>query len=322
MKLKFIAFFCGLLFLSLLTSSFHEGPANYLGYDCTGANGINFNHFAYAGCGNTALGCHNTTLSNNVRIELDSAGIPVKIYHPGRQYTVKISATNGISGSLLPYFGFQMASVRLLGAGDTNAVQAGIWDSINLPARVRYEHAGPYTAPLDGTSGWNIPIVEHGDTIPVSTGSGTLGSIYTESIHWTAPDSGIGAIVLFGALNTVNGDGLNTGDYNQAAIPDTVLEGNRLPDGIIETAGLTSLKVGPVMMSDQISVSFFTSHGGFAKIDLLSLDGKKARVLNPGVFLSGGNYTASFNVSDLPEAVYLLRIDLAGNVNFVKVVKQ
>jgi hypothetical protein len=310
--------------LSLVLSSHHLGPAYVLGLDCTGASGNNFNIFALSGCGTLTIGCHNTTTSNNVVIELDSAGIAVKSYHPGQSYTVKISATNGNAGSHLPYFGFQMASVLLLNAGDSVSMPAGAWDTTSLPPRVRYDYIGPWVSPgMTGSSGWPIPIVEHSDTIPVTSGSGDQGSTYTESVTWMAPDSGKGTIILYGALNTVNGDGQNTGDFNQAAVPDTITEGSGSYDGINTVApAIYGLKVYPTLMSDNVTITFDLPAPSTVSADLISTDGQVVKAYMSQEPVAGGAFRRSLDVSGLASGIYFVRVQIGGSTGVSKVVKE
>ena len=89
MKIKIVLFLAVATFLTLVISSYKEGPDFYAGYECTGATGTT------QGCNGSHNGvtCHsNNTTSNNVTVVLDSAGTVVKSYYPGVTYTVTLSA--------------------------------------------------------------------------------------------------------------------------------------------------------------------------------------------------------------------------------------
>ena len=144
MKIKVVLLLVFVSFMTLFISSYKEGPDFYGLYECTGATGYS------QGCSGSSHGvtCHsNLTTQNNVVLELDSAGVRVKSYYPGKTYTIKLSGTNG-TGANLPYFGFQLTSVLLAGAGNTATVRpAGTWDSATITGNVHYLQAGPSSCP-------------------------------------------------------------------------------------------------------------------------------------------------------------------------------
>jgi hypothetical protein len=192
-------------FLVVLLSSYSSGYAAQGGGDGTGASG------------STGCSCHGSTSSLGTTVELDSAGVRVTSYHPGQAYTVRISGTNNTTHTTLKRFGFQLATITSAGAGTNSAAQAGTWGT-TLPASVQNTTAA---------SGWggNFDMIEHSAAILDSASTtGGVGSRYIESIPWTAPVSGTGAIKIYGIINAVNFNNSSSGDYSQAATAVTITE--------------------------------------------------------------------------------------------------
>lgn len=317
MKLKILSLLALTVFLSLVISSYKEGPDHYAGYDCTGAAGTN--SLAQTGCSGSIGGqsCHGSTTSNHVVIELDSANVPVKQYFPGMRYTIKISGRNGTSHNL-GFFGFQMASVMLAGSGDSaNSMQAGTWDSLAIPLGVQYEGAG-FCCPTSAY--WNHAIIEHSHALGI-VGSGGTGAAYADSVLWTAPATHTGTIVLYGALNAADGDGTQAGDYAQAAAPDTIREA--YPTGINEILGnIPGLKIYPTLMNNQLTVAFLQSKESAVSLSLVNINGQEVLSLMNAQAVGSGEFSRSFDVNGLAQGVYLVKIQVGGSMAVSKVVKQ
>lgn len=314
MKVKVVSFLVFASLFSLILSSYRAGPAYQGGIDGTGATGSSL------GC-SSGGGCHGATSSNNVVIELDSAGVPVQSYYPGMSYTVKISATNG-TGATLSHFGFQMASVLLSGAGTSTPTQGGTWDSINLPASVQYTIAGPMTCQV--CSGWPIPIIEHSAAIPATTGTGANGTTYVESINWTAPARGTGTILLYGDLNAVNYDGRVGGDYAQVALADTITEAVPATHTGINalSAYISDFIVYPTLMNDNVTVAFDLKQASAVRVELLSMQGQVVKTLVSQESIAAGSFRQSYNVNELASGIYLCRLQIGNAWAVSKVVKE
>jgi hypothetical protein len=177
------------IIFTFLLCSYKAGPAHHGGLDCTGAE---------TGQGNpTGCSCHGNTPTSQITlaIEIDSAGdIPVTTYKGGLTYTVKITGTNTTNNNLR-YFGFQLAAIT----GATPQVaptNAGAWQQTGLPAGVQYSPTTTYYA---------CNIIEHSTTLSPLSGTGGNGTVYTESITWTAPPAGTGTVSFWTALNGVTG---------------------------------------------------------------------------------------------------------------------
>lgn len=198
MKLRILLFSFVALFVSTTLNSFRSsGYAAVAGGDGSGAT-------TAAGCS-----CHNSVTSLGTTIELDSAGIPVTSYKAGVSYTVKITATNA-SAISYPKYGFQLASVKVSGAGTGAAQQAGTWGT-TLPTNVK-------------KTTLSIPIIEQNIPLTATSGTGGNGTTYTQIIPWTAPIAGTGSVKFYGVLNAVDGTGGTSGDGYQVATPITITE--------------------------------------------------------------------------------------------------
>lgn len=315
MKIKLVLFLTSLIFLTFIISSYIIGP-DYAGfYECTGATGL------YQGCNGSHNGitCHaNATTDNNVVIELDSAGTPVKSYYPGGTYTIKLSGTNG-TGANLPYFGFQITSVLLAGAGAQGTVQpAGTWDSTAIPSNVRYLQAGPQSCST--CSGYNIPVIEHNTQIPATSGTGANGTTYVETFQWSAPAAGTGTVLLLGVINAVNDDQTVTGDYNQSA-RDTVTEA--VTTGINNiSSDLSGFAVYPTLMNDNVTLSFTVKEASSVSITLVSMEGQTVKTFISQESLGLGTFKRTFDVNGLSAGIYLLRVQIGNESLVSKVVKE
>ncbi|PQJ09002.1 hypothetical protein CJD36_021595 [Flavipsychrobacter stenotrophus] len=189
MKKKFILLPLCLAVIYVIGSSYSGGAAAIGGVDGSGATSA-------GGCS-----CHTSAASTTVTIELDTAGgTAVTHYVAGGNYTIKITGTNTSSTSL-PKFGFQVAAVKLAGAGTGTATNAGTLASTGLPAFCQNSAVG------------SINVVEHTTAITSTTGTGGSGTTYViSSIPWTAPTAGTGSVKLYGVINAVDGTGGTGGD--------------------------------------------------------------------------------------------------------------
>jgi len=208
---------------AIILYSYPNGAATN-GIDGTKASG------GSGGCGS----CHNSGTTDGTKVELDSAGVSVTSYHGGGSYTIKISGSNGSTTSLT-HFGFQIAAVKLSGAGSGSAVDAGTFGT--LPASVRL--TSPATSALPET------IIEQSSAITATTGTGGNGSTYVEVIPWTAPVAGTGSVVIYGVLNEASSQ--SQSKY-QVATQITITEAAIAPTiasvSISQTAGTSTICSG------------------------------------------------------------------------------
>ena len=234
--------------ISITLSSYHNG-ASYLGLvDCTGAEKLN-----PKGCSDGSIGCHSIKALDSIalKIEVDSAGIPVKGYVPGHTYQVKIIGTNN-SFKMLPVFGFQLTCIN----GDTSsytATNSGKWDTLNMPTNTRFTPSWPGVVDID--------IIEQSDRIAATSGIGNHGTTYSETFNWTAPSTYVGKISFWGVINASNGDTHIGGDFWNTdslvfdlAKPDSTADTTHHTTGIYGLYSIPDLNVFPNPFVDRIFI--------------------------------------------------------------------
>ncbi len=231
-KIILFPFIAAILYVTL--SSNATGPGHTSGRDATGAIGA-------AGC--TGAGCHSATANTGIQlnVEIDSAGTPVTSYYAGQTYSITITGVNNTT-NVLPKFGFQMEVVKLAGAGTASAVNAGTIATTGLPAFCQNTTLG------------SRHLVEHANRLSPASGTGATGTVYTETISWTAPaTSGTGSIKIFSTLNAVNFDLNTSGDaWNNISV--------LLPESLPPITGKNSLCKGDtVEMSDMATGGTWSS---------------------------------------------------------------
>jgi hypothetical protein len=197
-----------LTLLGIASLNYSSGPA----LNSTGATGAPFNGQT---CGTSCHGggSFGPTLSmqllhNNVALANNSN------YVPGWVYTLRITRSANINHTLLPNsgFGFQVTSARTNAPTYTNINNWGTMPTLPVGS-------GSIANRLTGGRNY----IEHTTKL-----AKTVTSI---DIPWTAPVAGSGQVGFWMALNTVNGDGNNTGDqvlsasltFNQAPLSVTWL---------------------------------------------------------------------------------------------------
>jgi trimeric autotransporter adhesin len=192
-KLILLPFISAVLYFML--SSYSEGPYYYGGVIGTGATG------------STGCSCHNSSSysSLNVSVQLQTlGGTPVTSYVGGTTYNVVITGSLTATPSpTLPRFGFQMSVVKASGAGTSGATNAG-----SLPTTTSGWPTGTHVV----STGTGIQIFEQYNggspgALLATSGSGSSGTTYQETIHWTAPATGTGSVVIYGVINAVDYDG-------------------------------------------------------------------------------------------------------------------
>lgn len=135
----------------------------------------------------TCTNCHAPGSNYNavVSLQLLSGGSPVTSYVPGGSYTLCITRSAPGLTSLSGGFGFQTTCAT--SAADININNWGTLPAntanISLNSRNYVEHTSKFS-----------------------------NSITQVNIPWTAPASGTGSVTFYTALNTVNGNGNNSGD--------------------------------------------------------------------------------------------------------------
>ena len=304
MKHKVIYILFLLVSASVIFSSYRNGAANHGGWDCSGGESGLQNP---TGC-STGGGCHasSATAGITVVLELDSAGIPVTGYWPGQTYTVKVTGTNTTS-STLPGFGFQVTAT----VGTTELATpttAGTWGTAPAGAQVSAPQANNFV----------LSVFEQAGVLSPASGSGGSGTIYTDSITWTAPAAGTGSISLWTALNAVNNNGgADGGDlWNVAHIiitEDTVARTNA---GISSVSQTNAVNVFPNPVTNLLNLQWDNTQKGASLVSIYTMTGQ----LMSQQTLETNNY--SVNTTDWAPGIYLVNMQKGGESTAMRVLKQ
>ena len=280
---------------AILLCSYRPGPAHDAGANCTGSDGANH------ACGGG--GCHGSSLSTSLgtTLEFDSAGIPVASYVPGASYTVKITATNATSLSL-PKFGFQLVSITAASSGGSSNVQAGTWSS-SLPATVRNT--------TTSQSGLPIPVIEQSGFLTPASGTGANGTVYTETISWTAPATGTGDVMIFGTIQAVNATGNENGDRSQQASPLTITEAVAAPNAVNDLTLGNAIRLYPTVTSGVVTVQSTLTDLSY---EVYNIEG----ALHTRGSISGSQAEISLSGAS---GIYLIRMHSQGQSATYKVIK-
>jgi hypothetical protein len=131
-------------------------------------------------------------------------------------------------------------------------------------------------------SGLTETIIEQSTAITATTGTGSSGTTYVESIPWTAPAAGTGSVVIYGVINAVNGNGSNSGDHYQDATHITITEANvAVAASIAITSG-----ANPTCSGTSITFTATATNGGNSPTYQWQVDGSN-------VGTGGSTYTTS-----------------------------
>jgi hypothetical protein len=174
---------------------YKEGPALYSGWECTGAETDNTNP---AGC-YSGGSCHSSAATPGITLSLvlDSAGKATTQYVPGMSYKIVLTGVNTTTNSL-PTHGFQIAAIT-----GTTPVAATGFDAGTFPGPF-----APNTHYAPPATYFDVGTVEHGIQLAPVSGTGGTGTVYADTVIWTAPTSGTGTISIWAALNAVNNNGV------------------------------------------------------------------------------------------------------------------
>jgi Secretion system C-terminal sorting domain len=296
-----------LIVCAFILSSYREGAALHAGWDCTGAETGLSNP---AGCSNG--GCHGNSATTGIvlSIEIDSAGIPVTSYKADSSYTIKFRGVNTTVASL-PKFGFQIGAITGSTAV-TTPTNAGTWQQTGLPTNVHF--SGPQA------NNYVLNIVEQGSPLSPDSLTGGVGTVYGESIGWTAPAAGTGTVSFWLVLNAVNNDGnaSNADKWNTihvALTEDTA----SIPAAIHTTDDAIDARVFPNPSTDLISISLNNAPAGNYTIN--AFDATSQKVYGTALEVSGAFTHATINTSSWASGTYILQITNGTLQKAIKVVK-
>jgi hypothetical protein len=129
---------------------------------------------------------------------------------------------------------------------------------------------------------------------------------------WTAPTTDVGPITFYSAVNQANGNQDESGDQ----IYKTAITLNALNTSLNEIEGVSSFNVFPNPIGSNFAISFIADGSKEVNAALYSSDGALVNNLYSGT-VNSGSFSNEFNVSSLPQGVYLLRVN-SGNQSITK----
>lgn len=130
---------------------------------------------------------------------------------------------------------------------------------------------------------------------------------------WTAPAASTGNVTFYYAYNTADNDNTPTGDViykGSVTISPNLTSLNDL------AAKVSDLTVFPNPVSGEFSLSFNATETMDATAAMYNLNGDLVNTLLDET-ISEGFYTRTFNISNLPAGVYMVKIS-SGNASIVK----
>lgn len=307
MKTRILCFSFLLITVSLILSSYREGAAQHSGWDCTGAETGLSNP---SGC-SSGGGCHHSTITTGitVAVELDSAGTPVTQYTAGKTYTVKFAGVN-TTASTLPAFGFQLAAIKG-SAAQVTPTDAGTWGTAPTNTQISAPQAGNYV----------LTIFEQATPLTRTTGTGTTGTTYVDSITWTAPVAGTGTVSFWAALNAVNNNGTNDqGDlWNVNHLVITEDTGTTV-NGIIPVPLVTGVSVYPNPVNNVLNMQLNNAHAGNCTVSVYNISGQLISIEK--MELNEGADNQSINTAAWAPGIYLVSLQTGNTRHQFRVVKQ
>lgn len=269
-----LSLFLGIIYLTL--SSNQTGPAHNGNGERTGRPAA-----ASTTCA-TATSCHKKYTADNAgtttckielrRKDLGTGSTPVMTYIPGQTYIVTISGSNTTS---LPKFGFQFTAI----SGSTSIGTFG-----NFPANVGQQTVSAVT------------LVEH--TTPLN---GTSGN-YTASFEWTAPSTASGAIVFWGILNAVDGNG----SYNHDAPSPTTsltLQATTSVESVIAENNATAY---PNPFTNELNIKIGNAPAGSYTIHVFGQHGEK--IITQQLDITSGTNGMALHTDSWPSGYYIIQI--------------
>ena len=290
-------------------SSYINGPARHAGYNCSGSETGSGNP---TGC--STGNCHGNTATATVTvtIQLDSAGVPVTKYKPGQTYRVKITGVNGTANTL-PDFGFQLTAITG-SAPSASPVNAGTWQQSGLPPGVQYSAASP--------GNYLANVIEHSAALVAASGTGTAGTIYTDSVNWTAPAAGTGTISFWGVINCVTGFDFASGITDRWNTQNLIVQEDTstTTTGINAINGNMHLSIYPNPATDFVQVELANATPGSFLLNAFDARGRK--VLSSTLQTTGSYTTTSINTSNWAIGIYMIQLTSGDEEQVVRVVKK
>jgi len=282
MKMRVVYKFFVLAFLAVLFQSRSGGPGAVQGLQVTGAPGSTG---SVGTCANP--GCHSSgAFSPTLSIQLLENGQPVGAYKPEKVYELRIVNTPG--NGMPAAYGFQAVAL------DEQNSQAGGW--VEVPAHM-------HTVTLSSRE-----YIEH--DFPQEDSN-------TFVMKWLAPEPGTGPVTFYAASNAVNLNGSSSGDGTASA---SLSVEEDLSSSTFDREGLlANLRVFPNPVRQTLHIDVEVTRSGEYRLGLLRPDGRLLREW-PARFERGPN-ELRFDLSELPQGLYLLQLSGEGLLGSTRILK-
>lgn len=231
-------------------------------------------------CANS--GCHTgSTGTGNVSIAYSGGGT----YKADSTYTITVTVTDATAVK----FGFELTALDASNAKAGNITLTDLTHT-SLP-----------------TSGGAVAGRQY-------VGHKNASSFNGWSFQWTAPSSDVGNVTFYYAGNGANGNGHDTGDHIYTGSATVYFEA--VINGIKNIDGLSSFAVqNPAMHS--LNLTYALAHDANMQMDLFDATGKFVTNLEQGMAASG-EHNVNRSLSNVTPGLYLIRVNLNGNVQSQK----
>ena len=138
----------------------------------------------------------------------------------------------------------------------------------------------------------------------------------TWSFKWKAPHSGTVSFYYTG--NFADGDGSNNGD----SVYQSMATVAAMPLGIDEvSADITAVSVFPIPAAASVTTALQLSQSSSLTITLIDIQGKTVKQLYSAI-APQGLFTQSYDISDMPTGLYLLKMETSNGLVVRRVVKK
>ncbi|MBA3971489.1 MAG: T9SS type A sorting domain-containing protein [Bacteroidetes bacterium] len=233
------------------------------------------------GDASNCTGCHAGTASAGGSITSD---VPASGYIPGTTYTITASIT--VSG--LSRFGFEVSPQSATGLQKGSLVVTNSTETKLVGSTAKY-----ITHKTAGTSGVGFK---------------------TWSFNWTAPVSGSGNAIMYGAFMASNANGTNTGD--QVFLSNLLIQED-LTASIASYASEIGMVIYPNPAQEKLYVKTIDAYENIGTLEIIDISGRIIKTINYEKLSQG----KSIDITDLPGGVYVLRIHSDNGIGIKKFIK-
>ncbi|MBK8428958.1 MAG: T9SS type A sorting domain-containing protein [Lewinellaceae bacterium] len=287
MKIRLSVFFF-LAFIGLLTLSGNKnGRASQSGAGNTGAPGDQ----TLNGAPLTCTGCHDDNAFNSIVFVqvLDTGGVAITHYTPGRLYNARVSVN--ASGTGLSGYGFQMIALR-----DTGNIDLDGFSDIN-------------------PNNYKIATINNGRTYAEHANT-SASNIF--NVRWTAPAAGTGSVTFYAAGNAVNGNNNSDGD-GASNTSLRLFEEITLSSGDEQVSAVPLVSVSPNPVSDVAQLELNLQQAGQYQLTAYNLSGSS--IWSSALNLPAGISNYQIPTENWEAGTYYLSVNSMKYRKIVKILK-